>query len=479
MSVEKPAFHIRRRSIEQPAGEAGLWVKLFDPPTASPETPEFLDLQNLPRGVKANPVPEVMAAAGFGKVSEPHTVQRDLMHGVKIPGWDGKELNFFVFRDKDNNLAKNGNYPAATIRVPRGVIFHADTEGHGPPPHTIHWHGIEPTPINDGVGHCSMEIGQYTYQWQPNFVGTYFYHCHRNTVQHFEFGLFGLLIYEPPDAYFASIDSVNAKDGTVTLNSVPIGAGVDGLFRTAANVNPVQQFFNFPNFNARPIESGAPHAFTVSYDVEAFWVLDDRDSVWSDNAPDPRAFFPKHGQRPGINDKFFRGFFNDFNADYWFITGVPVPAARIDRGGTGIGTINPAGPRPAGGGLPRGVIPPELNSGKSGTQIAINAKVGDTILVRVLDAAYNCALVTFPVDVAVIAFDGRALGVPPFGNYNSAFRLQAGTPILLNTARRCDVLIRSTTPFSGFATVNFMDTQTLDGDNMPFLMTARIPIVIK
>lgn len=477
MSFKNPAFRTLRRSVEQPAGEAGMWVKMFDPPTASPRTPEFLDLNNLPMGVKANPVPEVKQAAGLARVSVPHTVQQDLMHGVKIPGWDGKLLNFMVYRDKDTFAAQNGNYPAATIRVPRGAIFHSQTQGHGPPPHTTHWHGIEPTPMNDGVGHCSMEIGDYTYQWQPNAIGTYFYHCHRNTTQHFEFGLFGLLIIDPPDAFFASIDSTN-PDGTVKLNDIPIGAGTDGLRRTEANVTPVQGIFNFPNFNSNPIESGDPHGFTVSYDVEAFWVLDDRDSVWSDFAPDPRAFFPKHGNRTGINDQFSRGFFNDFVADYWFVTGVPVPAHRIDRDGTGIGTINPAGPPPAGGGLPGGLIPSGLNSGVSGTQVAINAKVGDTVLVRALNAAYNCALVTFPVDVAIIAFDGRALGVPPFGNYNSAFRLRAGNPILISTARRFDALIRTTEPFSGFATAVFMDTQTSDADHMPFLMTARIPINI-
>ena len=62
--------------------------------------------------------------------------------------------------------------------------------------------------MNDGVGHASMEIGEYTYQWQPNHIGSYFYHCHRNTIQHFEFGLYGFLIIEPPDAF----DGPNAGD---------------------------------------------------------------------------------------------------------------------------------------------------------------------------------------------------------------------------------------------------------------------------
>lgn len=467
MSFSNPAYTIPRHSL---AGMEGHWVKTFDPPTESPDTPERL--------APTNPVPEVMLAAGYqDKVSTLHTVERDLMHGDKFDTWDGlKRMEFYLFRDGDNPSAAGGNYPAATIRVPRGVIFHGHTQGHGPPPHTIHWHGIEPTSMNDGVGHFSMEIGDYTYQWQPNYIGTYFYHCHRNTVQHFEFGLFGLLIVEPPDAYFASIASTN-PDGTVILNSIPIGAGLDGKRRIAANVATFKQFPGFvggdPIYgvgNAADNGVGHPHAFTVPYDVEALWVLDDRDSVWSELADDPRATFPRHGDIPGVDDEFDRnpgrdGFFafNDYRADYWYVTGAPVPAYR---GGTA--AIEP-----------NLVIPAALNSGVSGTQVSVNARVGQTILVRCLDAAYNSITVTFPVDVVIIAFDGRALGVPPFGRYNSAFLLRAGTPYYLSTARRFDALIRPTRPINSYATVQFIDTRgQIPGVSEDVLVTALIPFVV-
>jgi hypothetical protein len=224
------------------------------------------------------------------------------------------------------------------------------------------------------------------------------------------------------------------------------------------------------------VRNGDPHAFTVPYDIEAFWVLDDRDSVWSDLAPDARATFPKHGGVPGVDDEFHinlgqNGFFafNDFNPDYFYVTGVPVQAHVP----AGIGLIDPAGPPPVGGGLPNGLIPPALNSGKAGTQIAINARVGQTVLIRVLDSAYVDTRITFPVDAVVIAFDGRALGVPPFGLYNAPFLLKAGTPIEISTARRFDVLIRTTAAINAFATVDFLNTR-----GGALLVTAQIPFVV-
>lgn len=456
MSVSKPAYIVRRQSV---VGHEGEWVKMFDPPTASPDTPERLD--------PTNPVPECMSKAGLQSTSgTPKTVQRDGLHGTKMRTWDGlKELLFYTWADKENPSANSGTWPGPTTRVPRGVVYHAESEGHGPPPHTIHWHGIEPTPINDGVGHCSMEVGHYVYQFQPNFIGTYFYHCHRNTVQHFEFGLYGMLLIDPPDAFFATLND----------STIPIGACRDGKFRTAAYL---AKFPQFPGFNSTALDAPDPlgqyqthpHAMTVTYDVEALWVMDDRDSVWSDLAPDARATYPRHGNNPGVDDQFHQnpggsGFFafNQFNADYWFVTGVPVPA---HKGGTGT--------------IASGVVvPPALNSGKSGMQVSINAKVGQTILIRCLDAAYNCLELTLPVDSVIIAWDGRAMGVPPYGQYNEPYLVPANSPIHMSVARRCDILVRPTSPISSFATAKFVDARGQIPGLERVLCTAQIPFLIE
>jgi hypothetical protein len=260
MSFANPLFpQIPRQKVIDPASSELMaeWVKMFDPPLESPPTPELL--------TPTNPVPEVMFAAGFqDSPSTAHTVERTLFSGRALTAFDGKGINFFLMSDRDNRDTSGGTFPAGTLRVPRGVVFHCDGQG-SPSPHTIHWHGIEPTALNDGVGHCSFEFGQYLYQWQPNFIGSYFYHCHRNTMQHFEYGLYGFLIIDPPDSYFASCATDPALAGGVTLNNIPIGncrpePGFPlGTRRTAANTS---KFPQFPGFNSNPIDAPDPEAKT-------------------------------------------------------------------------------------------------------------------------------------------------------------------------------------------------------------------------
>jgi hypothetical protein len=465
MSVSNPAYPIPRWSLE---GMEGMWVKMWDPPTESPATPDWI--------TPTNPVPEVMAAAGLADPpSDPHTLELDLLNGETRTTWDGlKQLAFYEVGDKNLANLKGGTYPGTTIRVPRGAIFHATTDGKGPPPHTIHWHGLEPTPMNDGVGHCSMEIGSYTYQLQPSFIGSYFYHCHRNTMQHFEFGLYGLFLVEPPDAYFA----------TLWDPTIPIGHCRDGKRRIAANLTNFPQFPDFIGGDIRDPDPEAgnpdlpaslkflsnPHAMTVAYDVEALWVFDDRDSVWSDLASNARATYPVHGTVPGYNDNFTTNAgdpvlpgsffaFNDYRADYWYVTGVPVPA---HEGGTA--AIAP------------GIVAnPELNSGVSGSQVSVEAYVGQTILFRVLDAAYNNCVYRFPFDIVIIAWDGRALGVAPYG-FNNAYVVPANTPIKVSVGRRFDALARFTTAGNHQVECKFIDTRGSDTSFERVVCTALVPV---
>ncbi len=116
---------------------------------------------------------------------------------------DGVKHDIMSFDADDGDRA----FPAPLLRVNEGEIFHARVHPRKGP-HTVHWHGLEPDPRNDGVGHTSFEIdGTYTYQWQPEAgwpgdpnlggAGTYFYHCHVNTTLHVQLGMFGPLIIDP------------------------------------------------------------------------------------------------------------------------------------------------------------------------------------------------------------------------------------------------------------------------------------------
>jgi FtsP/CotA-like multicopper oxidase with cupredoxin domain len=93
-------------------------------------------------------------------------------------------------------------------------------------PHTIHFHGLDVDQWNDGVpstsgfvahGHGGGRGGgpwgpgfgrvqgydnlgpQFTYRFVAPHAGTYAYHCHVDTVLHFEMGMYGTVIIRPPD----------------------------------------------------------------------------------------------------------------------------------------------------------------------------------------------------------------------------------------------------------------------------------------
>ncbi len=287
----------------------------------------------------------------------------------------------------------NLQFPSPAIRVREGQIVHTETQtrqGH----HTIHHHGIEPTPMNDGVGHTSFEIENgYTYQWQANQAGTYFYHCHMNTVLHFEMGMYGMLIVDPP-----------------------VGPGF------VAGFNP-------PNH-------------LIRYDVEAFWVPDEFDSRWHNDLdvdhhmadcgtidPITGAVIPADPNDPATFHQFNPAEvnLNDFRPDIFVITGVP----RVND-----------------------------NTPISDPRVAITARVGQTILIRLLNAGYTFQRYTIGLNSRAIAQDGRPFGVPPFGRYSQPINIPANRPFWLGTAERWDLIITPTQTGQFPATVEYFDVIT-------------------
>jgi FtsP/CotA-like multicopper oxidase with cupredoxin domain len=270
---------------------------------------------------------------------------------------DGSHVTMWVFTDPVVGAA----FPSPPIRVREGQIVHTTLHA-SKGSHTIHHHAIEPTPFNDGVGHTSFEVtGSYTYQWFASQAGTYFYHCHKNTVLHFEMGMYGLLIVDPPQG--------------------------PGFVRRANAVIP--------------------------YDVEAFWVADEIDPFWHSFNHNAGLQCP-NGQDSGLNY---------FNPTAFLISGAPSAGTTI-----------------------------------TDPRVAINARVGQTILLRVGSAGYTVQRYTINgLDAEVIEIDGRPLGQSPHSPYSRPFTIPAGTSFELTSAQRWTLLIKPTVAGNFPATIQFSD----------------------
>ncbi len=168
--------------------------------------------------------------------------------GVSIPYWGFED----TLKQKGKRL-----FPSPVIRMKAGQLAHVQLLTRFGE-HTIHHHGIEPTTMNDGVGHVSFETSaNYVYQFKPRHPGLFFYHCHVNTVLHFKMGLYGLIVIDPED-------------------------GWGRVYKGATD---------------------------YTYDVEQFWALDDIDMRW-------RTFDRQAGQcgeDVGLNV---------FKPEYFFVNGV-------------------------------------------------------------------------------------------------------------------------------------------------------------
>lgn len=211
-------------------------------------------------------------------------LRRDLLvsHEIVLP--NGEKVDLWIIEDPDDIEGQRRVFPSKTIRIRQNEVVQA-TVGNKTKTHTIHWHGIEPTPVNDGVGKHSFEVtSHFDYQFQPRYSGTYFYHCHKNTPLHFEMGLYGLLIVDPDVA------------------EAPFANGGPGVVE---GVNP---------------DDGS---FLIPYDVEVFWVADEFDTRWHKLGHD--AFMQEcRREDPMARSTFSQdGILNDFRPDVFLITGVP------------------------------------------------------------------------------------------------------------------------------------------------------------
>ncbi|BFT74525.1 multicopper oxidase family protein [Paenibacillus sp. P36] len=119
-----------------------------------------------------------------------------------VPMPDGSQM--YIWGYSLENKKGSAVYPAPTIEVEEGDHVEINLTNLGPSKagilpvaHTIHSHGLDTDQMNDGVPHTSAPVlvGQsFTYHFKANHAGTYFYHCHVDTVEHLQMGMTGALI---------------------------------------------------------------------------------------------------------------------------------------------------------------------------------------------------------------------------------------------------------------------------------------------
>lgn len=98
-------------------------------------------------------------------------------------------------------------------------------------PHTVHVHGLKKDWMDDGApATTGIVVGpdeSYTYHFDANVPGTHHYHCHFQTQNHLDLGMYGLfridpIDYEPADReYFLTL-----KDWDSRLSRMVAGEGV-------------------------------------------------------------------------------------------------------------------------------------------------------------------------------------------------------------------------------------------------------------
>ncbi|WP_209860526.1 multicopper oxidase family protein [Paenibacillus shirakamiensis] len=104
----------------------------------------------------------------------------------------GKQVEAWTF---------SGTSPGPEIRVKQGdrVVVHLKNDL--PVALTIHWHGLDVPAAMDGVAGITQNAVKpgetYTYTFNADQVGTYWYHSHQMSAEQTERGLFGAIVIEP------------------------------------------------------------------------------------------------------------------------------------------------------------------------------------------------------------------------------------------------------------------------------------------
>ena len=167
-------------------------------------------------GWSPNPDDNPTSASGgrtFSFLSAPTTLRGRMMGTAALT--DGRRIRTWYF---GNGFNGDRTVPSPVIECTQGETARITLVSMMP--HSIHLHGLDVDQANDGVPSTSGYVGRsmgrgpmadfgrvsgaqslgrsYTYSFTAPHAGTYMYHCHVDTVLHFEMGMYGTVIVRPP-----------------------------------------------------------------------------------------------------------------------------------------------------------------------------------------------------------------------------------------------------------------------------------------
>ncbi len=108
--------------------------------------------------------------------------------------------------------------PGPTIRVTEGDLVRVTLENTHHIPHSVHFHGWHPFEADQAgaeiLGHHQVvHPGEAkTFEWTAEPTGTFIYHCHFDTHEHMDHGMYGVFIVEEKDAQEPDVEHVMVLD---------------------------------------------------------------------------------------------------------------------------------------------------------------------------------------------------------------------------------------------------------------------------
>jgi len=165
-----------------------------------------------------------------GQITVSTTPCRHQLLGEDTQGgpWELPEVWAWQTPDTDPSV------PGPLLRVTEGTQLEItyDNSAHNRPHTFFHVHGLSKDWMDDGVptttGQQVAPGEEYTYEIDANQPGTHFYHCHYQTQNHLDMGMYGILRVDP-EGYEAPDKEafMTIKDWDTRLSASTAGGDVD------------------------------------------------------------------------------------------------------------------------------------------------------------------------------------------------------------------------------------------------------------